>query len=142
MSDIENEHDNEVVINVDRRLERLELAQQAASTHAEQMLDCVCQCMEDGYGRICTDMARQDEACRAEMDDRCRSRPQLSQVSESQPSPPLYNYASTPIHPNLSRHSCRSAPFIPSSDSLPSGQAQPQNTQNSPIVVMPSSTVQ
>ena len=41
MSD--NENGNEVEINVDRRLERLELAQQRATTRAEQMLDCVCQ---------------------------------------------------------------------------------------------------
>ena len=58
MSDNENEHDNEVVINVDRRLERLELAQQAASNRAKKMLDRVCQQMQEGYKRIRTDMAQ------------------------------------------------------------------------------------
>ena len=59
MSDNENERDNEVVINVDRHLKCLELAQQVAST---QMLDRICQRMEDSYTRIRTDMARQEEA--------------------------------------------------------------------------------
>ena len=45
--------DSEAEISVNRRMERLELAQQQLATRSGQLLDRLCQKMEDNYERIC-----------------------------------------------------------------------------------------
>ena len=82
--------DSEVEINVNHRVEHLELAQQQSATRSEQMLDRVCQKMEDNYERIRANMAHQENLELDELDDYRRSGPQLSSVPESHPSSPLH----------------------------------------------------